>query len=428
MNMNIDDEKENLRNLLYDYEVELPAGDWQAIESRLPRGKVVPIISLWWRSVAAAVALLLVIGGGVWWSFKGDDIKEDALLADSTTQPLITPALICEDDNIDDVRVEEPTASVLSESGNQLKIASPKSVVDVEKTIHSASVIESAIEASESVAMIHEEPVKHAEESSEAPATKPQERQLSIEEAEILLAQQHAAQQEEIEQASLAKREARADMWDLGALASINPSSMSNLSSPSQPMMSGASQLGQKNVEAATKVRHDLPVTVGLQVGFNLVQNLDIRTGLSYTYLRSQFVTQTDGGSNKRVDNQMLHYLGIPVSLSYRFLNTKYVTLYVAAGGMIEQGISRQEESEITTSQGTVISHNRYSGEIKGIQWSVNGNIGAAVTIYKGMQIYVEPGVAWYIPNVYNPQPESQRTASPFNFNLQCGLRYTFGK
>ena len=60
---------------------------------------------------------------------------------------------------------------------------------------------------------------------------------------------------------------------------------------------------------------HDKPIILGLAVNKSIGKHWSLETGLQYSYLKSYF---TLGTGNYRVDKeQKLHYIGIPVKLSY---------------------------------------------------------------------------------------------------------------
>ena len=66
---------------------------------------------------------------------------------------------------------------------------------------------------------------------------------------------------------------------------------------------------------------HDKPIILGLAVNKSIGKHWSLETGLQYSYLKSYF---TLGTGNYRVDKeQKLHYIGIPVKLSYQFMAYK---------------------------------------------------------------------------------------------------------
>ena len=58
-----------------------------------------------------------------------------------------------------------------------------------------------------------------------------------------------------------------------------------------------------------------------------------LETGLQYTLLRSEFTT---GEAFRIQDNQKLHYIGIPLRLSYRFWHYKRFSSYATAGMQVD--------------------------------------------------------------------------------------------
>ena len=63
------------------------------------------------------------------------------------------------------------------------------------------------------------------------------------------------------------------------------------------------------------ETKHHQPISVGMQVGFHLLPKLKLSTGLVYTKVSSDFIS---GVSDTRtVSTQDLHYIGIPLNLSY---------------------------------------------------------------------------------------------------------------
>lgn len=159
--------------------------------------------------------------------------------------------------------------------------------------------------------------------------------------------------------------------------------------------------------------RHRLPVTVGLSARTFITSRLALETGLSYTYLYSEIVEE----KIKQVGSQRLHYLGIPLKLSWTFYKQKNLSFYASGGGMIEYCISAKKTDDH-------LHINRW-------QPSWNAAAGMQVELRKPLSLFVEPGVSYY----YNLNPqlrgsvdrfESIRTARPFTFTFQFGIRFTY--
>lgn len=154
------------------------------------------------------------------------------------------------------------------------------------------------------------------------------------------------------------------------------------------------------------EIEHHLPVSVGVSVRKSLSKGFSIETGLTYTLLSSDIKVQ---GMN-RVESQKLHYLGIPVRANWNFFDKKHFTLYVSGGGMVEKCV-----------------YGKVAGEkvnVRPLQLSVMGAVGAQYNATRHIGIYVEPGVAYFFDD--DSRVQTIRKETPFNFNLQGGIRFTY--
>ena len=89
----------------------------------------------------------------------------------------------------------------------------------------------------------------------------------------------------------------------------------------------------KSNTTAVVDYEHHQPVSFGLSVRKSLPKGFSVETGLTYTLLSSDIKRQGD----TKMQSQKLHYIGIPVRGNWNFLEKKYFTLYVSAGGMVEK-------------------------------------------------------------------------------------------
>lgn len=154
------------------------------------------------------------------------------------------------------------------------------------------------------------------------------------------------------------------------------------------------------------EIEHHLPVSVGVSVRKSLPKGFSVETGLTYTLLSSDIKIAGRG----RVDSQKLHYLGIPVRANWNFFDKKHFTLYVSGGGMVEKCV-----------------YGKVAGEkvnVKPLQLSVMGAVGAQYNATRHIGIYVEPGVAYFFDD--DSRVQTIRKETPFNFNLQGGIRFTY--
>lgn len=165
---------------------------------------------------------------------------------------------------------------------------------------------------------------------------------------------------------------------------------------------------------------HDKPITLGLAVNKNIGKHWSLETGLQYSYLKSYF---TLGTGNYRVDKeQKLHYIGIPIKLSYQFMAYKRLSAYGSAGASIQIPLSGKTYADYV-----VGGKSGYTTDWKttpSIQWTVNTNIGIQYQIAPKLTLFVEPTLNWYIPN--GSEVKNTWTERPFTLTVPFGVRLSW--
>lgn len=189
---------------------------------------------------------------------------------------------------------------------------------------------------------------------------------------------------------------------------------------------SKASAIVYNQPEVQEEYSHKIPVKVGLTARYNITGRLGVETGLTYSILSSSVKTgNSETGKNWSSGSQTLHYLGIPLNISFNILNSRYVNVYVTGGGMMEKSISgsiktdEYVDGKFDRTLTTNISP-------KGLQWSVNAAAGVQANILPQLGFFVEPGVSHHFKN--SSRVRSIYTDKPTDFSLGFGLRYSFGK
>ncbi len=171
---------------------------------------------------------------------------------------------------------------------------------------------------------------------------------------------------------------------------------------------------------------HKMPVKLGLTARYAFTNLLGIESGLTYSLLQSDIKRGSESTTGAwSSSDQTLHYLGVPLNLTFNFLNSKYVDVYASAGGMMEFGVKGSIKTTDHINGSTTASHqNAITPE--GLLWSVNATAGVQVNVLPSLGLYVEPGMSHHFKN--DRQPRSSYTDKPTNFALGFGLRYTFRK
>ena len=165
---------------------------------------------------------------------------------------------------------------------------------------------------------------------------------------------------------------------------------------------------------------HDKPITLGLAVNKNIGKHWSLETGLQYSYLKSYF---TLGTGNYRVDKeQKLHYIGIPIKLSYQFMAYKRLSAYGSAGASIQIPLSGKTYADYVV--GGKSGYTTDWKTIPSIQWTVNTNIGIQYQFAPKLTLFVEPTLNWYIPN--GSEVKNTWTERPFTLTVPFGIRLSW--
>ncbi|MCL1943681.1 MAG: porin family protein [Candidatus Azobacteroides sp.] len=170
-----------------------------------------------------------------------------------------------------------------------------------------------------------------------------------------------------------------------------------------------------KNNIMSENVTYRFPVSVGISVRKHLNEKWALESGLVYTFLSS---TETTIGSSNMIPikkDVRLNYIGWSVKGVYSFYHTQNLSIYLSAGGMPEKCVYAEETFDDGKSD---------SPHIPELQWSVFGNIGINYRLIDHFGIFLEPGIVYYFDD--GSEVKTIRKNSPFNFNLQAGIRLTY--
>lgn len=165
---------------------------------------------------------------------------------------------------------------------------------------------------------------------------------------------------------------------------------------------------------------HDKPIILGLAVNKSIGKHWSLETGVQYSYLKSYF---TLGTGEYRVDKeQKLHYIGIPIKLSYQFMTYNRLSAYGSAGASIQIPLSGKTYADYV-----VGGKSGYTTEWRAtpyMQWIINTNIGIQYQFAPKLTLFVEPTLNWYIPN--GGEIKNAWTERPFTLTLPFGIRLSW--
>ena len=178
-----------------------------------------------------------------------------------------------------------------------------------------------------------------------------------------------------------------------------------------------------RDIETKTEYDHHLPIRIGLSVAYALTDRLSISSGLTYTRLASDI--KDASRESKYIGEQRLHYVGIPVNVSYKVASSRWISLYGTAGVLAEKCVSG------TTDEGYVENNtmkytNTQDISSKPLQMSVNAGVGIQFDFIDNVGIYAEPGLSYYFDD--GSALQTIYKEKPLNFNLNVGVRFKLGK
>lgn len=415
---------DEIRRSVADYKEDIPSDGWEQYLGSRKGLKTNPAIgyrrfSIFLRSAAAL--LLLVIALGAFYKYIGD--KEAELVANLPMQKDI-PAdpVIAQQENVKEENVKESednhniTKNVVS---SKIAKAKPRKVVMNDEVVvadtKSAEMSEDKPKLQEKIA------------DSEVKIADSKETIINSEEKELLLAMEQNASSRKASsrqlsfkmrlgtggdsftklgssfEGSVRDRDLSYDSsmasnnMSFGCMSDGDSTKISNTRAAEQNFL-----YQQQDEDVALETDNHMSWSFGFEVQKSLTERLSLESGIVYTLLTSDVRMKYSG-----VKKQQMHYLGVPLKLNVELAQRDNWQFYVGGGGMLERCI-------YATRGGKSFSNKEW-------QWSVVGAVGFQYMISRHIGIYFEPGVNYYFDD--HSGIENFRSAQPFTFNIQAGLK-----
>lgn len=452
---------DTLKQKMASYE-ERPSDElWAALSEKAglqeSRRKVIPV---WFWGLSAAAALM----AGIFVVTKVNDKSVNAL-GGITEDVAVSESVDAEVSEPIDTAVPEPVERTLAEDLAEVKSVESVSLADVavgrkqeaakvgikqevKARKAKSALIAEAVPVESSVSAVAEDvtSVNTEEYAAEVPSENHDAREAATVESDMVEQSEPAMSWDEYlkETPSEKARARRSGGFSAGIVAGGAVGGNTSGSKPTAMVMganplaagvtktdwidkdSKASAIVYNQPEVQEEYSHKIPVKVGLTARYNITGRLGVETGLTYSILSSSVkIGNSETGNNWSTGSQTLHYLGIPLNISFNILNSRYVNIYVTGGGMMEKSISgniktdEYVDGKFDRTLTTNISP-------KGLQWSVNAAAGIQANILPQLGFFVEPGVSHHFKN--GSRVRSIYTDKPTDFSLGFGLRYSFGK
>ncbi len=178
-----------------------------------------------------------------------------------------------------------------------------------------------------------------------------------------------------------------------------------------------------RSAETERKVSHHAPLRTGLSVAYKLNDRWSVESGVTYAMVASDI--REGSISNYVEDKQKLHYVGVPIGISYKAVTWKDLDVYVSSDFLSELCISGK------TTRNYIIGDKAQQEDVipvtsHPLQTSLGANVGVQYNLNSLLSIYAEPGCRYYfddhssIDNVFKERK--------LDFNLNMGVRFTIGK
>lgn len=404
-----------IRRKLENHKSGVPADGWQAIEKRLPGRRV----SLY-RSFLkyAAVGALLI--GGVWAVFRWEPDYTPPV-AESIVPEVPVPQAI----------PVLPDSDSISVTGQKEKtfMAQSQPVIAVSRNQIEPGVVPTSQIFSESTPSVSDLPF--TEDVSGPEIIEQDDREAVVQKEFPAVSEDKQAEYEQMlrdfEQEGIKtefpekRSEKEKSAFSIGLMAYNAITSKSSLGS-NQALNGSApfrkpSGLTLLSAPVYTYT-HQIPLSFGLTAGKNFGRHWGIETGVVYTYLRSEFKDNEMVTRGK----QDLHYIGIPLGLSYRFGEWKNFSVYLSFGTRADFNVAARQIAEAGSGTETVNADMKLEDDR--VQWSLQLKPGVTYAFTRWLNIYAEPGVAWYIDN--GSDVKNIWKDKPVTFALQIGLKTSF--
>ena len=172
--------------------------------------------------------------------------------------------------------------------------------------------------------------------------------------------------------------------------------------------------------DISTDYDYHFPVSVGINLGYDITRSWSIETGIKWTMLTTAIRSGSEDNYSR--ENDRLHYIGVPLTVKANIWQNRYLSVYAGAGGMLQKMVSGKKQTRYYFG-GVETSVETDRLKEKQLQWSVNATAGLQLRCTDYFGIYIEPGIIYYFDN--GSSIRNIYKARPFNFNLSLGLRFS---
>ena len=178
------------------------------------------------------------------------------------------------------------------------------------------------------------------------------------------------------------------------------------------------------NRASTFEAHHAAPLRTGITVGYGLTDHLSLVSGLTWTYLNSDFTEKA--GPIGNVTTQDLGYLGVPLRLEAGTNLWKGIWLHAGIGGMVEKGLMASSRTRTLLEGQQLEWKDNPDPDMGGLLWSVGASAGAEFRLGPVFGLYVSPGIEYHFDN--GSSVRSAYTEKPLHWTVNIGLRFHIDK
>ncbi|MDD2953545.1 MAG: porin family protein [Parabacteroides sp.] len=410
-----------IRSKLEGFEEDTLPGDWEAVADRL-RGKA-PVslrrtLRYW---VAAAVISLLVVSGGIYLYDVEMEKPPVAQEIRSSQEPTSVDAPVVP---VEKTREEAPVLAAVP-AATVVKAKAVSGAAKVEARARMAAFrqnVERAEARPISGAEVMPADIPADEKEGAEPEVERDNEEIVVLKNDVLVADATPVAKKKTEKAASRK-------WGFGmgggglsmGADNLVPQYVTNSSVlKSENLMSLNAFDAEKKDPAKTDIHHKTPIGVGISISRYLNNRFSLQTGLTYSFLRSEWSTN----NTYHIENdQRLHFIGIPLSLTYKIAEWNRFMFYASAGGMTEVNVAGKRRMKLFSDEVEIAKQSEHV-RMREWLWSVNARAGVSYPVIRFVSAFAEVGASYYFDN--GSEIETIHSEKPFNVSIQFGFRFGF--
>lgn len=406
---------------LQDFEVDVTPQDWEAIADRLPRATSIPFYRRAPFWAAAAVASLLMVMSGIYFFDKepvNDPIAQEIERQTEEIKSRMEEGIEIPTEDSTGPTYTQPKTGVTKQYVAQAK-ANTKQYTDEALLIEERE--DEGVDYPQRVTE-DERPISAAAGDEEMKRNDAAKESPGIENTERIITADKKEEKTKTRRWGFGMGAGGVSVGSNNVVPSYLVTTM-GLRSEDLMMLNASSGALPK-----TDIHHNKPLSFGVGISYYLNDRFSLQSGLTYTYLSSDWKTG-EREEYKFKTEQKLHFIGIPLALTYKIAEWNRFMLYASAGVQVDMNVAGRQKGELMRDE--VIGSEVRSVREKKLLLSANAKVGVSYPIFRFLSAYAEAGAGYYFDNgsaLFDKMSQMPTIYSekPFNLNLQAGFRLGF--